>query len=232
MAALEQHVRRPGGHVLDVGCGNGLFFPLLKRYGTVEGIEADADLVESRRHADGDIHVGSFDTSFQPGKRYRLIVMLDVLEHLPDAQAGLRHALSLLEPEGTLLITVPAFRLLWTTHDDLNHHYTRYTEASFTALARTCRMRVDELRYFYHWLFPLKVAVRLKEACLPGAPRPPQLPAGPVNRLLYGISRLEQQLCGDHGLPFGSSMLAVGGRVAALPLAEGPISSVGELLEA
>ena len=26
VAALEQHVGRPGGNVLDVGCGNGLFF--------------------------------------------------------------------------------------------------------------------------------------------------------------------------------------------------------------
>jgi SAM-dependent methyltransferase len=231
VAALEQHVGHPGGNVLDVGCGNGLFFPVLKRYGQVEGIEADADLVRSTHHPDGTIHVGRFGTSFQPGKLYRLIVMLDLLEHLPDAQAGLGHALSLLEPEGTLLITVPAFRLLWTRHDEMNQHYTRYTEESFRELAGRCGMRIDELRYFYHWLFPLKMAVRAKEACLPSSPRPPQVPAAPVNRLLYGISRLEQQLCRAHGLPFGSSLLVVGGRQPrrvslALPLADVPLADV------
>jgi trans-aconitate methyltransferase len=212
VAALEQHVRGHGGNVLDVGCGNGLFFPVLRRFGCVEGIEADARLVPSCRHPHGTIHIASFDPSFQPGKTYRLIVMLDVLEHLPDAAAALQHAVSLLDPDGTLLITVPAFRLLWTAHDDLNRHFTRYTEASFRELAQCSGMRLDELRYFYHWLFPLKVAVRVKEACLPGKPQPPQIPAGPVNRLLYGVSRLEQRLCGRHALPFGSSLLAVGGR--------------------
>jgi hypothetical protein len=73
-------------------------------------------------------------------------------------------------------------------------------------------MRVDELRYFYHWLFPLKVAVRVKEACLPSKPQPPDVPAPRVNQFLYGISRIEQRVCGPHGLPFGSSLLAVGGR--------------------
>ena len=87
-------------------------------------------------------------------------------------------------------------------------------------------MRVDELRYFYHWLFPLKMAVRLKESCLPSRPHPPQLPAGPVNRFLYGISRLEQRICGEHGLPFGSSLLAVGGRQPTAPplaITESPV---------
>jgi 2-polyprenyl-3-methyl-5-hydroxy-6-metoxy-1,4-benzoquinol methylase len=35
--------------------------------------------------------------------------MLDVLEHLEDPVAALRHALGLLAPEGTMIITVPAF---------------------------------------------------------------------------------------------------------------------------
>jgi SAM-dependent methyltransferase len=219
VAAIQQHLRVPGGNILDVGCGNGLFFPLLQRFGRVEGIESDAQLVDSCEHPAGRIHIGSFDGSFRPNKTYRLIVMLDVLEHMPDPESALRQALSLLEPAGTLLITVPAFLLLWTTHDDLNQHFTRYTESSFRRLAARCEMRLDELRYFYHWLFPFKMAVRLKEACLPPQPQAPRIPAPPINRLCYGISRLEQRLCGRHQLPFGSSLLAVGGLRQSVPTA-------------
>jgi SAM-dependent methyltransferase len=231
MAAIEQHLRAPGGNILDVGCGNGLFFPMLKRFGRVEGIESDAQLVETCEHPDGRIHIGSFDGSFRPSKTYRLIVMLDVLEHMAEPESALRHALSLLEPDGTLLITVPAFLLLWTTHDDLNQHYTRYSESSFRQLADRCSMRLDELRYFYHWLFPIKMAVRLKEVCLSPQPQAPRIPATPINRLCYGISRLEQRLCGRHQLPFGSSLLAVGGQRPSAPgapvlsLVEMPVSS-------
>ncbi len=45
LSALERHGVRAGGRILDVGCGDGLFFPQLARYGTVEGIEADATLI-------------------------------------------------------------------------------------------------------------------------------------------------------------------------------------------
>ena len=38
--------------------------------------------------------------------------MLDVLEHLAEPEAALRHALSLLEPGGIVLATVPAFMSL------------------------------------------------------------------------------------------------------------------------
>jgi hypothetical protein len=55
------------------------------------------------------IQICPFDENFRPGKRYSLILMLDVLEHLEDAVGGLRHALELLEPDGIFVATVPAF---------------------------------------------------------------------------------------------------------------------------
>jgi hypothetical protein len=127
------------------------------------------------------------------------------------------------------LLTVPAFRLLWTHHDDLNQHVTRYTASNFRQLAERCGMRLDELRYFYHWLFPLKLAVRLKEACLAPRSAPPAVPAEPLNRLCYRLARWEHSLFRRHPLPFGSSLLAVGKAVTraatrspALPVVDLP----------
>ena len=199
--------------ILDVGCGDGLFFDELGRLPgarIVEGVESAAELVSPdgphRRH----IHLGPFDSGFRPGRRYSLILMLDVLEHLPDPVAALRHALSLLEPNGTLLVTVPAFMSLWTRHDDLNHHYTRYDKRSFDALAQQAGLHVERSRYFFHWTFAAKVATRLAERVVHGKPRPPKIPARPVNAALYALSRVEELLVGDLPLPFGSSLLAVG----------------------
>ena len=213
--ALRAHRPAAGGrNVLDVGCGDGLFFDELARLPgvqLVEGVEPGADLVSPDGPHRARIHIVPFDASFDVGRRYSLIVMLDVLEHLPDPAASLRHAVSLLEPGGVFLATVPAFMSLWTRHDDLNHHYTRYNTSSFGRLADEAGLRIDELRYFFHWTAAAKIATRIKEGLISGEPASPTVPPAPVNRALYALSRLEERLLGAARLPFGSSLLAVGG---------------------
>lgn len=199
--------------ILDVGCGGGWFFDRLSALGgSVEGVEPDRSLVPSDVSLRHRIHVGRFDRSFQPGKRYSLILMLDVLEHLEDAPSALAYAVELLEPNGVLMITVPAFRCLWTSHDDLNHHLTRYTKQTFLPLADLAGMRVDTCRYFFHWLVPLKLALRAKECLLTTKAAPPLVPPNLINQFCYGLSRLEQFVCGRLRLPVGSSLLIVGGQ--------------------
>ena len=216
LRALRTH-RPPSGWraVLDVGCGDGLFFDALttlEGVELVEGVEPAAPLVSPVGAHRDRIHIVPFDASFDKGRRYSLILMLDVLEHLPDPAASLKHAMSLLEPDGVFLATVPAFMALWTRHDELNHHYTRYTKDSFRALAAAGGLRVDEARYFFRWTAFAKLATRLTEAAMPGAPAAPTVPPAPVNRALFALSRLEEKLLGSVPVPFGSSLLVVGGR--------------------
>jgi SAM-dependent methyltransferase len=201
--------------VLDVGCGDGLFFDTLASLDgvtLVEGVEPAAALVSPAGPHRARIHVLPFDASFEPARRYSLVLMLDVLEHLADPTAALRHALSLLEPDGVFVATVPAFMSLWTRHDELNHHHTRYSKRSFRALGRVAGLRIDEARYFFHWTALAKLGARLKEALVPGAPAPPTVPVAPINRALYLLSRAEEGVLGSVPVPFGSSLLIVGGR--------------------
>jgi 2-polyprenyl-3-methyl-5-hydroxy-6-metoxy-1,4-benzoquinol methylase len=200
----------PGGwsRILDIGCGDGLFFSRLAEFSpVVEGIEPSAELVTDDRH--GAIFIRPFDSTFQPSAPYGLIVMLDVLEHLDRPAEALSHALSLLSPSGSLVITVPAFRSLWTSWDVMNQHVTRYTKSSFRALARQVGFRVDRCEYFFHWTFPIRFAQRVLESVVPRRSAPlPAMPPRPVNALLYGLSRAEW----GFKLPFGTSLLVVGGR--------------------
>jgi SAM-dependent methyltransferase len=195
--------------ILDVGCGDGLFFEKLRRFGTVEGIEMDpAGLRRDGPWADR-IHLGPFDQTFQPGKSYSLVLMLDVLEHFEDATAAIRRAVQLLEPDGMLILTVPAFPILWTSHDDLNRHFTRFTRARLTKLIESAPARLLEIRYFFRWMAPVKLAVRAKEAVSGAKPATPAIPPDWLNRLLHAISRFEENTVGRLPIPFGSSLLAV-----------------------
>jgi len=201
---------RPVGPVLDVGCGDGLAFPSLAEFGPVEGVEIDGSVIDSSAPHASQIHVGPFDESFRPTRQYALITMLDVLEHLSNPRQALRHAAGLLLDTGIILITVPAFRHLWTSHDDLNHHQTRYTRRSLAELAQQAGLELVRSKYFFHWLYAAKLAVRVKQRLLKNRPPDVRIPRSPWNRLLYGLCRAEQQTLGWIPLPFGSSLLAVG----------------------
>jgi SAM-dependent methyltransferase len=196
--------------ILDIGCGDGLFFGHLAEFGSVEGIEPCAELINPDNPLREKIFISSFDESFRPEKRYSLVLMLDVLEHLADAAAALRHALSLLLPEGRFIATVPAFNLLWTNHDVLNHHMVRYTKSTFRRLAEQSGLKILEMRYFYQWTFPVKLGIRGVESLLGSKPVLPEVPPKAVNEVLLQMTRFEQRTLSHLPMPFGSSLMVLG----------------------
>lgn len=203
------HVPEDGRAILDVGCGDGLLFDKLQRFGDVEGVEIDPAVVTPTGPWASRIRVQPFDDTFRPGRCYALILLLDVLEHMADPLSCLRRAVELLEPRGRAIVTVPALPALWTSHDELNQHFARYTRRSLDDLAWRAGARVELSRYFFQWVVPLKVAVRWKEAILRPEPRSPRIPPRWLNAALQGLSRLEQRTVSRMPIPFGSSLLAV-----------------------
>lgn len=217
-AAILEEIRRlrPAagwGRILDIGCGDGLFFGRLREFGEVEGVEPDEAMLDPSGPYRNAIHAVPFDATFRPAHRFGLILLLDVLEHLPAPEEALRHAVSLLEPGGAVIITVPAFQQLWTRHDDLNHHLRRYTRNSFRTLAATAGLRIARERYLFQWLAPVKLALRAVESLGAGradTPAIPAIPPGPVNRFLTLVSKAEQAVAVRVPLPFGSSLMVTG----------------------
>ena len=200
---------RLASKILDVGCGDGLFFDELQRFGQVEGIEPDEGAVSADGPWGDRIARGQLDESFAPQHRYSLILFLDVLEHVPSPVAVMRRALELLEADGSIIVTVPAHNALWTSHDVLNHHYRRYTKASFAALAKSAGACAAESYYFFHWLAPVKLGVRLKESLIGAHAESPGIPPRWINSLLRGISTVEQRTLTRLSIPFGTSLLVV-----------------------
>lgn len=196
-----------GLQILDVGCGDGLFFDRLAEFGQVEGVEPDAGLVNPQGPHSARIRIAPFDQNFHPSKSYSLVLMLDVLEHLEDPGAALRHAYSLLKPSGALLLTVPAFQFLWTNHDVINHHFLRYRRRTLRPLLRQAGFVILEEPYWYQWTCPVKLAIRLVENVFRRPPAVARVPPAWINRPLYWLSRMEQQTLGAIGTPFGSSLM-------------------------
>lgn len=210
-AILEVLRRRFGRdsarRILDVGCGDGLFFDRLEEFGDVEGVEPDAALVNPEGPHRARIRIAPFDIHFHASAPYSLVLMLDVLEHLNHPGEALRHAHSLLASSGALLLTVPAFQILWTNHDTINHHRVRYRRRTLRPLLRQAGFTIQEERYWYQWTCPVKLAIRLYESILRPPPAVARVPAEWLNRLLFRISRAEQKTLGSLAMPFGSTLM-------------------------
>lgn len=203
--------RAPAGGwrtILDVGCGDGLFFDRLRPFGDPWGVEVDASLVPADSPYRPRIHIGGFDETFRAPGPIGLVLMLDVLEHLHEPVQALRQARDLLAPDGNVLITVPAFPVLWTRHDDLNQHVLRYTRATLDRVVRGAGLIPVSSRYLFHWLFPSKLMVRALERLALSAGRPAAVPPTAINRALYYLCRAEERSLGWAHLPFGTSLLA------------------------
>jgi 2-polyprenyl-3-methyl-5-hydroxy-6-metoxy-1,4-benzoquinol methylase len=205
------HGRHARARILDVGCGAGLFFDALEPFGDVEGIESDRDAVEQSGRWRPRIHLGGIETFASRGE-FDLVLMLDVLEHVPNPDAMLRHAATLLAPKGQLLITVPAFDALWTSHDEINGHVKRYAAREVRQLVQHAGLNVVNTRYLFQSLTLLKLAVRAKEAVIRPENAVPQVPASPLNAALQAWFRAEHRVAG--WLPFGSSVMAIAERAA------------------
>ena len=199
---------RGAGRFLDVGCGDALLFNRLLPFGTVEGVEPDQALVSEESRRRFRIHLGQFDHTYQFQEPFDVILFLDVLEHLDDPVAAVRRAIDCLTPGGTILVTVPAYRWLWTSHDELNHHRTRYSPTDLRRLVLAAGGHVVELRHLFHWLVLPKLMLRIFERCIDRLPELPRVPPSVVNAALLGVCRIEKRMARLFDFSWGSSIIA------------------------
>ena len=81
------------------------------------------------------------------------ITLLDVLEHIEDDAGFLIKLNHRLKSNGRLLLTVPAFNILWSSEDDYAGHFRRYKLQEIISLTENAGFKVLYASYFYQFLF-------------------------------------------------------------------------------
>jgi SAM-dependent methyltransferase len=206
-----------GVRILDAGCGSGRNMVELSRYGAVTGVELSPLSVQAARERRvGEVVAGSIADMPFDDDSFDLAVCLDVVEHLDDDRGALAELRRVVARGGKLLVTVPAYQWLWSSHDTVNQHRRRYTKATLLRAAADAGWSCARITYFNSLLLPVAIALRALERVRPaGAQTSADLwvPPEPLNRLLEQPLHLEAAIIGrnGHALPAGLSLLGVFG---------------------
>jgi SAM-dependent methyltransferase len=199
-----------GARILEIGCGTGHNFAMLRQFGRLDALEVDGEAraFASRRlgHAVGDAPLPELNGV--PDRTYHLIALLDVLEHVDGDQAALESIARKLAPGGRILVTVPAYQWMWSAHDLAHHHKRRYSKRGLRRVAEAAGLGVERIGYFNSLLFPIAAMVRVAGKIAGKSSGDDKLPPGPLNALFARIFGLERHIVGRVPMPAGVSLFA------------------------
>lgn len=210
-AILRAHVPRRRLRILEVGCGTGSNIEMLRTFGDVDAIEPDDGARALAAARTGAAIQGGYlpDGVTLADGHYDLIVLLDVLEHIPGDQEALTALRAKLAPGGKLFVTVPAMPWLWSAHDVAHHHQRRYTPKALADVFTRSGFRITHRTHFNTVLFPLIVLARAIGKITKREGGDDAMPPAPVNSLLTGLFGAERYIVPRGSLPFGVSLAAV-----------------------
>ncbi len=202
---------RPGGRVLEVGCGTGHNLAMLGSFGSVDAVELDsaARSVAEKRFGKSVIDARLPGLDGLESGAYDLVAALDVVEHVEDDRGALQGLARCLAPRGRILVTVPAFPFLWSAHDVANHHHRRYTKASLRQAVTDAGLTLEFMGWFNSLLFPLAVADRMWGKLRGREGSDDALPPPALNSAFETVFGLERHALGRLPLPPGVSIAAI-----------------------
>jgi len=150
---------KPFVSFLEVGCGTGYVLDgVRKAYPAADLFGAEyfeEGLVFARKRVP-DASFRQLDaTVMDEADRYDVIGVFDVIEHIEQDEKVLENLARAVKPGGSLMITVPQHRWLWSAADEHACHVRRYTRSELVEKVSRAGLRTDYVTSFVTFLVPL-----------------------------------------------------------------------------
>lgn len=189
--------------ILDIGAGSGFFSKYLLKNSTAR----EAWCVDIAYEYDHDTQLDGkkihYRSSIAPMEA-DLVLFMDVLEHVDDDVGLLRRYVDMVPPGANFLISVPAFQMLWSPHDEFLEHKRRYALRQLEEVVGKAGLDIKHSAYGFGMVFPIAAATRLiQRLAKPRSPRSQLVRHHPV------VNTLLKALC-DFETPFLRRNRAVG----------------------
>ena len=171
--SLHAHVRRglqggPTGAaaVLDAGYGTGGLILRLRaaqpawRFSGIDFMPLACELARKRCGPDVDIREASITSLPFANESFDVVVSADVICQVENSDVALAEFFRVLRPGGVVVINVPAYRWMWSYHDDTCHTKHRYTRPELDRLLAAAGFADRRLTHWNALPFPLVWAKR------------------------------------------------------------------------
>jgi SAM-dependent methyltransferase len=200
--------------ILDYGCGAGELMSNLniahpsKEIHGADISEQAIDFCNSRGHET----VLNLNIEEPKENYYDLVLCLDVIEHISDDVDFLYKMRNLLRSGGQLLITVPAYEILWSGEDFVSNHFRRYTKKNLKNKLIKAGFGIDKISYYNFLLFfPVVVVLLTKRIFRPRSMYESDIEDinRIINRILIWIFSSEKWLLRFMTFPFGASIIGI-----------------------
>ena len=141
-----QYSARSGEKMLDIGCGCGLSLLEAKGLGVEAwGIEADPNVKRFAEKLGLRIHQGSMHDNPFPDIKFDLIVLNQVIEHIPEPDKTLQLLHSRLTKNGRVILVFPNVNSLWCKLSGsrwinwhIPYHLHHFSKKTFSQMAERC----------------------------------------------------------------------------------------------
>lgn len=195
---------RSGMRIIDVGAGSGFFSIALAEDLTDMAVVCVDPHYEAETSRDGGSlrFVREIDEPVAD-----LYLFIDVLEHVDDDLALLCSYTASAPVGATVVVSVPAFQSLWSSHDVFLEHRRRYRLNEVEQLVSDAGIKVTKARYLFSSIFPAAWLVRRLRTA--DSPRSDMKPAHTlINNLLTRLLSVEHRVFSNR--LFGLSAVVVG----------------------
>jgi SAM-dependent methyltransferase len=154
VAKWVKHFKQVGS-ALEIGCGAGFMLDALRRFGwQVAGTERTDAMADFARNQLGIEVFVDGSHPLPASRRFDLIIMFHVLEHLADPVRCLRQAAETLNPGGAIVVAVPNLgslqarfgKALWV-YLDVPRHLVHFTPTSIAATAQAAGLSVKNISF-------------------------------------------------------------------------------------
>lgn len=141
-----QYRARPGEKMLDIGCGSGLSLLEAKKLGIEAwGIEADPNVKRFADELNLRIHQGSLHDNPFEGVSFDLIILNQVIEHIPEPDKTLELIRSRLSRDGRVILVFPNVNSFWRKFSGdrwinwhIPYHLHHFNKKTFTQMVERC----------------------------------------------------------------------------------------------
>ncbi len=198
--------------ILDLGCGTGINFEILEKFGKVEGVDISDEAIKfCKKRGYQDISKGNVTDLHLPENTFDVVTAFDMLEHIEDDEKALRNMHKVLKPGGLAFILSPAYQFLWSGHDEALHHKRRYMLSEMHRKLSRAGFRMRKRSYCITFLSLPIFLYRLMSSFRPNR-RPTTsyvfLPLW-LNNFFTLLLKIEGKLLKYINFPFGISILCI-----------------------